>query len=86
MKLAEALANRADLQRRVEQMRGGSRRAPSSRRVRALPKTPKSSSRRRRGSSPSSKGTSGASTGRTSRRRSPTGRRRSRTPWRAATP
>jgi hypothetical protein len=82
MKLAEALANRADLQRRIEQMRGGSRRAPSSRRVRARRRIPRGSSMRRRGSSPSSRGMYGASTGRTSPRRSPTARRRSRTPWR----
>ena len=62
MKLAEALANRADLQRRIEQMRGGFRRAPSSRRVRARRRTLRSSSMRRRGSSPSSRGMYGAST------------------------
>ena len=86
MKLAEALANRADLQRRIEQMRGRLQKSALVQEGESPRRIPRSCSVRRRGSSPSSRGMYGASTGRTYPRRSPMVRRRSRTPWRVATP
>jgi hypothetical protein len=77
MKLAEALADRADLQRRVEQMR---MRLQASARVQEDEIPPEDPRKLLEGYVRRINGTP------TSPRRSPTARRRSRTPWRAATP
>jgi len=75
MKLAEALANRADLQRRVEQVRARLQNSALVQEGESPPEDPQElleESERL----VSEKGTCGASTGRTSPRRSPTARRR----------
>ncbi len=87
MKLAEALANRADLQKRIEQMRGRLQKSALVQEGESPPEDPqKLLEETETLVSEFSKGTYGTSTGRTSPRRSRTVRRRSRTPWPVATP
>src|SRR5215211_7377436 len=86
VKLAENVANREDLQRRIEQMRGRLQKSALVQEGESRPRILRNCSKRRRGSSPRSRGTCGASTGLIFPRHSPMTRRRSRMPWPAATP
>ena len=87
MKLAEALANRADLQRRIEQMRGRIQKSALVQEGESPPEDPQELlDETERLISELEGYVRRISTGRTSPRRSPTARRRSRTPWLAATP
>ena len=86
MKLAEALANRADLQRRIEQMRGRIQKSALVQEGESAPEDPQELLGEAERLVSELEGYVRSITGRTFPRRSRMVRRRSRTPWRVATP